>query len=48
MLLLLVAGIVFLVILFASKPELLDNVWLWLVGLAGAIIKSFQSIVDFL
>lgn len=47
LLLLLIAGLVFLILLFISKPELLDNVWLWLVGLAGAIVKSFQSVIDY-
>ncbi|MEZ5195997.1 MAG: DUF5675 family protein [Bacteroidales bacterium] len=47
LLLLLVAGLVFLLILFVSKPELLDTIWLWLVGLAGAIVKSFQSLIEY-
>ena len=47
LLLVLVAGATFLIILFAVKPELIDNIWLWLVGLSGVIIKAFQSLVDF-
>lgn len=47
LLLVLVAGATFLIILFALKPELIDNIWLWLVGLSGFIVKSFQSLVEF-
>lgn len=47
LLLVLVAGATFLLILFAVKPELIDNIWLWLVGLSGFIVKAFQSLVDF-
>jgi len=35
LLLVLIAGATFLIILFALKPELIDNIWLWLVGLSG-------------
>ncbi len=42
LLLILIAAGVFLVILFAVKPELIDNIWLWLVGLAGVLVKSVQ------
>ncbi len=47
LLLVLVAGATFLIILFAVKPELIDNIWLWLIGLSGVIVKTFQSLVDF-
>lgn len=47
LLLVLVAAVTFLLILFAVKPELIDNIWLWLVGLSGFIVKAFQSLVDF-
>lgn len=47
LLLVLVAGATFLIVLFALKPELIDNIWLWLVGLSGVIVKSFQSMIDF-
>lgn len=47
LLLVLVAGATFLLILFAVKPELIENIWLWLVGLAGFIVKAFQSLVVF-
>jgi len=45
--LILVAGITFLIVLFAVKPELIDGVWLWLIGFAGVIVKGFQSLVQF-
>ena len=47
LLLVLVAGATFLIVLFAVKPELIENIWLWLVGLAGVIVKAFQVLVDF-
>lgn len=47
LLLVLIAGATFLIILFALKPELIDNIWLWLVGLSGFIVKAFQRVVDF-
>ena len=42
LLLILIAGAVFLLILFAVKPELIGNIWLWLIGLSGVIVKSLQ------
>ncbi len=47
LLLILVAGITFLIILFAIKPELIESVWLWIIGLSGTIIKAFQLLIDF-
>lgn len=47
LLLVLIAGATFLIILFAIKPELIDNIWLWLVGLSGVIVKAFQMLIDF-
>jgi hypothetical protein len=47
LLLVLVAGATFLIVLFAVKPELIENIWLWLVGLSGLIVKAFQSLLDF-
>ena len=46
-LLLIIAGITFLVILFASKPELINDIWIWLIGLSGLIVKGFQLILDY-
>ena len=42
-----IAGATFLIILFAVKPELIGNIWLWIIGLAGAIVKAFQMLIDF-
>ncbi len=47
LLLVLIAGATFLIILFAVKPELIGNIWLWLIGLAGVIVKAFQMLIDF-
>ena len=48
LLLILVAGATFLIILFALKPELIGDIWLWLVGLSGVIIKAFQSLIGYI
>lgn len=47
LLLVLIAGAIFLIILFAIKPELIDSIWLWLVGLSGVIVKAFQLLYNF-
>ena len=47
LLLVLIAGATFLIILFAVKPELIENIWLWIIGLSGAIIKAFQTLIEF-
>jgi hypothetical protein len=47
LLLILIAGLTFLVVLFALRPDLLDTVWLWLVGLSGAIVKGFHLLIEF-
>ena len=39
LLLILVAGITFLVIFLLARPEVWKDVWLWLIGLAGPIVK---------
>lgn len=46
--LLLVAGLTFLAVLFLARPDLLEDVWMWLIGLSGSIIKAGQSFVEFL
>ncbi|WP_372774599.1 DUF5675 family protein [Mangrovibacterium sp.] len=48
LLLIIVAGLCFLVILFVSKPEMLTDVWIWLVGLSGLIVKGSQTLVAYL
>jgi len=47
LLLVLIAGATFLIILFAIKPELIENIWLWLIGLSGVIVKAFHMLIDF-
>jgi hypothetical protein len=47
LLLILVAGATFLIVLFAVKPELIGDIWLWVVGLAGVIVKAFQALVNY-
>jgi hypothetical protein len=47
LLLLLIAGLAFLVILFAQKPEIIENIWLWIIGLIGAIVKAFQLLAQY-
>jgi len=47
LLLVLIAGATFLIILFAVKPELIENIWLWIIGLSGAIVKAFQMLIEF-
>jgi hypothetical protein len=43
LLLIFVAGITFLVILTASRPDLFKEFWLWIVGLAGPAYKILQA-----
>ncbi len=47
LLLVLIAGATFLLILFAARPDLISNIWLWFVGLAGVIVKTFQWLADY-
>lgn len=48
MALVLVAAVTVLVLLFFSNPQLLDKLWLWMVGLAGYILilleRGFKSL----
>ncbi|MCF8374031.1 MAG: DUF5675 family protein [Bacteroidales bacterium] len=41
-----IAVLILLVLVFVTNPELLDGVWLWLIGLAGGVIGFFRNIVD--
>lgn len=45
---LLILGIVFAVVLFAMRPDILGDVWLWIVGLIGLIVKLFERAWNFL
>ena len=47
LLLVLIAGATFLLILFAVRPDLISNIWLWFVGLAGVIVKLFQWLTGY-
>lgn len=42
LLLIFIAGITFLVVMFFARPDLLENVWMWLIGFAGGIVKLFD------
>jgi uncharacterized membrane protein len=42
--LLVVALLVFALIFFTQRPDILNEIWLWLIGLAGAIIEFFRRI----
>lgn len=42
LLLIFIAGIAFLIILFTHKPGLIEEIWIWLLGLTGAIIGFFK------
>jgi len=37
------AAVAVLLLLFITNPELLDKVWIWLVGLAGYVIIFFEN-----
>jgi hypothetical protein len=37
----------FAIILFIARPELLNEIWLWLVGLSGGIIQTVKSAFDY-
>lgn len=45
LLLLAIAAITFAIILFAARPDLVKEFWLWAVGLAGPIVKAGSAIV---
>lgn len=47
LLLLLVAVVTFLLIALYKNPEILSNIWLWLVGLVGAIIKFGRKLIEY-
>ena len=39
---------VFALIFFTQRPDVLSNVWLWLVGLSGLIIQGVKSLFGFI
>ena len=46
--LLVIAIIAFAVIYFVKRPDILDEVWLWIIGLAGSIVEIFRRLFSFL
>jgi hypothetical protein len=46
--LVLIGLVTFAVIFFAQRPDVLSEVWLWLVGLAGLIVQVVKNAVDYL
>jgi hypothetical protein len=44
LLLILIAGITFLIVLLISRIDLMKDIWLWLVGLAGPIVKIVDAV----
>jgi len=43
----LLAGIVtFTLILIIYRPDVLEAIWLWIIGLIGPIIGSFQLLIE--
>jgi len=40
--------IVFALVLFAMRPDILEDVWLWITGLIGLIVKLFERVWNFL
>lgn len=45
-LLLIVALLAIAVLLFIFNPELLEEIWLWIVGLIGVIISAIRNLID--
>lgn len=46
--LIVIAVVVFAVIFFVQRPDVLNEVWLWLIGLSGIIIQLFKRLLGFL
>lgn len=46
--LLFIALLVFAVIYFMKNPDALEDVWMWLVGLAGSIVAAGKRLVEFI
>lgn len=47
LLLLLIAVITFVIFALIKNPGVLEEIWLWIIGLIGLIIKSFRSIFEY-
>jgi membrane protease YdiL (CAAX protease family) len=46
LLLILIGAITFAILYFANHPEAFDDIWLYVIGLAGAIVKFFRIFWD--
>lgn len=42
-----VALIAFTVIFFMQRPDIFNDIWLWLIGLSGAIVALFKRLLSF-
>jgi hypothetical protein len=40
-----IAIIAFAIVLWVKRPDIIGNLWLWVVGLAGPVIAFFKRIV---
>lgn len=48
LLLILIAVGTFVLFMLYKNPEVLEEIWLWLIGLLGVIIKSFKSLINYI
>jgi hypothetical protein len=46
LLLILIGAATFFLLLLAANPDLLEDVWLYIIGLAGAVVKLFQVLAS--
>ena len=46
--LLFIGLVVFALVFFTQRPDVLSDIWLWLVGLAGLIIQGLKNLFDFM
>ena len=44
--LILVALVTLGVVFWVKKPEVIENIYLWLIGFAGVIIRGLQEVAD--
>jgi hypothetical protein len=42
--LLLIALITFFIVLWAKRPDIISNFWLWFIGLAGPIVAVYRRL----
>ena len=48
LLLVFIAIATFLIVAFLKNPDVLDDIWLWFIGLAGVIIRVGKGIFDYI